>query len=141
MSNYPTHVTLTITHPSLAPDKITRLLQLEADVKHALGERQRSAMSTEYLDKTYDHTFWAHIFFPPEGKEISLLMNDVMLELSHRAAPLQSIRQTGGNSTLFVPAKSEEERLSLQRAFDVAAEPLALDLRVEHWSHPHAHLG
>lgn len=141
MSNPLTHLYRTIMHPSLDADAISRLLQLEAQVKHTVGERRRSPLSNEFLDETYGESFWSHLFCSAEGKEIALFASLVLVELSHRAGSLQDIRQTGGILTLSVPVSSEEEKHTLQQGLASAAKPLARALNVERWGHPHALLG
>jgi hypothetical protein len=62
-------VTLTITHPTLSADAISRLLQMDGHVKHTVGETRRALLPGQCLYEKWDHTFWSHVFLVklPEG--------------------------------------------------------------------------
>jgi hypothetical protein len=132
----PSAVTLTVVHPSLAADDVSRLLCLEPGVKHTAGEQRRSCFG-ELLDETYEHTFWVHAF-RSETKGTAALANEVVTELGRRESGVAVIARTGGKVTLTVGLHPEEDRSSLERELTPSAEALGLELQIEHWTHPGA---
>jgi len=136
---YPTHVTLTVRHPSLGAGTISQLLQMKPDVKHTAGERVRSPIPSA-PEELCDTTLWSRVIMSPDGKGIIKLAEEVLSKLEERSAGLHDIWQTGGSVVLEVPVDSDEQKQLVEEALASAPLTSPVDVRVERWIHPHARL-
>jgi hypothetical protein len=129
---YSYKVSLTVLHPVIEPTAITSTLGIQPNDSHRAGDPRRTPTGSP-LGGVYDRSFWRHSFSPPDDSDLPAFLHRVAATLQRHREFFRSLRETGGDTELFVGLFSEGTNIGATIAHDLMAvlADLSIDIGLD----------